>query len=79
VKVRVGGDARKHRIGNAHILAALMNAELVDVIGDQARYIGPDDRGVELELILVPDDRNPDAFTIIHAMPTGFRERRTDG
>lgn len=73
VKVKIARSARRHRIGNAHILAALANAELVAEVGDQALYVGADDRGVELELIVVPDDRDPDAFTVIHAMPTDWR------
>ena len=75
MRVRIARSARKHRIGNAHILAALINAELVAVVGDQALYVGADDRGVELELIVVPDDRSPDTFTVIHAMPTEWRNR----
>lgn len=79
MKVRIARSARKHRIGNAHILAALANAELVAEVGDQAMYVGTDDRGLELEVILVPDDRDPNAFTVIHAMPTDWRtdEQRT--
>jgi hypothetical protein len=41
-------------------------------------FIGVDDRGVELEIIAVPDDRNPDALAVIHAMPTAFRKKKAD-
>jgi hypothetical protein len=37
-------------------------------------YIGVDDRGVELEINLVPDSRHPDGFAVIHAMPTDYRK-----
>lgn len=47
---------------------------LVRVLGDTALYIGTDDRGLELEMVLVPDDRNPGGFAVIHAMPTSFRK-----
>ena len=40
---------------------------------DQLLYIGKDDRGVELEVIAVPDDLNPGGVTVIHAMPTSMR------
>lgn len=44
---------------------------------DQLLYIAEDDRGVELAVIAVPDDRNPSDLTVIHAMPTAFgKERR---
>lgn len=31
------------------------------------------DRGIELEIIAVPDDRNPETLAVIHAMPTEFK------
>lgn len=73
--MRVTRSARRHRIGNAHIHAALLSAVLVDSTGDQSLYVGMDDRGVELELILVPDDRYPGDFAVIHARPTAFRRK----
>ena len=41
------------------------------------QFIGVDDRGVELEVIAVPDDHNPgpDNLAVIHAMPTRYRRR----
>jgi len=76
MKVRVASGARKHGITTARIRAALRNAELVSVDGDKAGYIGVDDQGEELELVIAPDDREPgpDAFTVIHAMPTRWRD-----
>lgn len=43
---------------------------------DQLLYIAEDDRGVELAVIAVPDDRNPSDLTVIHAMPTAFGKAR---
>jgi hypothetical protein len=57
------------------MLAALANEIARAEVGDAVRVIGTDDRGVELELVLVPDDRR-DGWTIIHAMPTSYRRNR---
>lgn len=43
--------------------------------GDALVYVGVDDRGVELEVIAVPDDKNPTGITVIHAMPTSYRRK----
>lgn len=53
-------------------MAALENAggPVVDE-GDRRLYIGTDDRGVELEIVMVNDGRD-DTWAIIHAMPTSF-------
>jgi len=57
----VSRSGRKHKIGNVHILAAMRDAGVPVLVPgtDQFLYIGKDDRGVELEVIAVPDDRNP--------------------
>ena len=68
-------SGRKHHIGNAHILEAMINAGEPAVVGDQLLYVGPDDRGVELEVIAVPDDSGRADLTVIHAMPTSWRTR----
>jgi len=74
MQIRITRPARKHRIGNARILEALANAGLpVSVEGDALHYLGADDRGIELELIVVPDDKRPGGFSVIHAMPTDYR------
>lgn len=58
------------------MLAALRDAgEPESEAGDALRYIGTDDRGIELELVVVPDDRGI-GWTIIHAMPTSYRRNR---
>jgi hypothetical protein len=35
-------------------------------------YVGPDDRGVELEVVVVVQ---PDQLLVIHVMPTALRRR----
>lgn len=53
----------------------MMNAEEPTTVGDQLLYVGIDDRGVELEVIAVPDDSGRADLTVIHAMPTMWRSR----
>jgi transcriptional/translational regulatory protein YebC/TACO1 len=74
MRIRVTRSARKHKIGNAHILAAMRAAgEPIGVPGtDRLVYVGLDDRGVELVVIAVPDNRDPAGLAVIHAMPTAF-------
>ena len=43
------------------------------MIGDQLHYFGTDSRGVELEVVALPDDRNPRGLAVIHEMPVNFR------
>lgn len=46
---------------------------LVDTdLGPQLHYVGTDDRGVELHVIAVPDDRRDGGLAVIHAMPTSY-------
>lgn len=74
MRIRVTRSARKHRIGNAHILAAMANAGTPTAgPGDQLIYIGTDDRGLALLIIAVPDDRHPDTIAVIHATPLHWR------
>jgi hypothetical protein len=35
-------------------------------------YVAEDDRGIELLVIAVPDNRDPAGLAVIHAMPTAF-------
>jgi hypothetical protein len=76
MRIRVARSGRKHRVGNAHILAALQTAGEPTVVGDQLHYLGTDDRGVELEILAVPDDKRT-GLTVIHAMPTNYRRRNS--
>lgn len=68
-------SGRRHKIGNAHILAAMANCRDPVPVGDAYLYVADDDRGVELEIVIVPDDRNDEGWAVIHAMPTAFREQ----
>lgn len=78
VQVRVTRSARKHGIAAGRIREALGNAVLVSDDGDFATYVGIDARGLELEIGIVPDDRCPDRFAVIHRMPAQWRERTRD-
>ena len=42
---------------------------------DQLLYVGRDDRGIELLIIAVPDNRDSGGFAVIRAMPTGLGKR----
>lgn len=76
-RIRVTRSARKHKIGNARILDAGNPTQLGH---DALLYIGKDDRGLELAIIAVPDDKHEGGLAVIHAMPTRFlgegRDRR---
>jgi hypothetical protein len=78
-EIRFTQAARKHRIGRPSARHVLAGAEptLVRTAGgaDAWLYVGPDDRGRELEIIAVEVHR-PDAapyLLVIHVMPTQFR------
>lgn len=75
MRIRITRSARKHKIGNAHIIAAMINAGDPTVDGDQMHYIGTGDRGLELHIVAVPDDRDEDAIAVIHAAPNEWRNR----
>lgn len=72
-------SARKHRLGRAHVLAAMEAAgepERVPAEGDlddRLLWVGGDDRGVVLEVIAVD---LPDYLLVIHAMPIAPRRNR---
>jgi hypothetical protein len=74
--VKFTQSARKHRLGRARVLAAMEAAgepEHVPADGDlddRLVWVGPDDRGVVLEVIAVD---LPDYLLVIHAMPLAFR------
>jgi hypothetical protein len=76
--VRIARSGRKHRVGKRHILSAMVDAGLPDVVGDTLHYLGTDDRGLELEIVAVPDNSGRADLTVIHAMPTGFRRGAHD-
>jgi hypothetical protein len=68
-------EDQDHAVGPApldrqcHILAAMRNAGRPTVIGDRLVYVGEDDRGVELVVITVPDDKRSGGVAVIHAIP----------
>lgn len=72
---RMTGKARRHRIGDAHIRHALAHADEWRVEDDYTEYVGVDSRGLVLEVGVVPDNRRPGRFAILHAMPRRFREK----
>jgi hypothetical protein len=76
--IRVVRSGRRHKVGVAHIVAVMSTVSPV-VVGDQPLFVGVDDRGIELEIIAVPDNRNPETLAVIHAMPTEFRKGQGDG
>jgi hypothetical protein len=67
--------SRRHRLGRAHVryvMATQQAAEIVTAHGERGWiYIGPDDRGLELEVIAVELDGGD--LLVIHAMPTALR------
>lgn len=70
--IRFTRSARKHRIGKTHALHVMNTSEPVDD-EEGIGWIGPDDRGVELEIYLL---ERPDVFLVIHVMPTELRRRK---
>jgi len=67
--------SRKHRIGRAHVrhvMATTAPEEIVTTRGENGwKYVGLDDRGVELEIIVAELDDGD--LLVIHAMPTAVR------
>lgn len=76
--VRFSRSARRHRIGKRHVWHVMTTAPAKvgtsRVTGDVTiSWIGADDRGVELEVVVI---EKPDAFVVVHVMPTQYRSRR---
>lgn len=69
--------ARRHRIGRAHALFVIDQTTPVATATAQGSsafpWVGPDDRGIELEIVAVI---LPDLQLIIHVMPTALRKGR---
>jgi hypothetical protein len=76
--IRAVRSGRRHKSGVAHIVAVMNAVEPIQG-GDQLLFVGVDDRGIELEIIAVPDNRNPETLAVIRAMPTEFRKGQSDG
>lgn len=85
MEVRFTKSARRHKIGRAHALHVMnttVPTETVNGLGEtEVRFVGPDDRGVELEIaaVVIPgrdrtDTRGTDdLLLVLHVMPTVFR------
>ena len=76
MRFKVSRSARRHKIGRAHLFAALANAGDPDRDGELLRWIAPDDRGIELEIFGRLAKENHDLVIIIHVMPTNLRKDR---
>ena len=80
MRLKLTKAARKHRIGVARIASVISTIE--PTVGTRPSgepefsWAGPDDRGLELEIIgvLVDIDGDP-AMLIIHAMATALRRK----
>ena len=79
MNIRVVRSARRHKVGNPRIMEAMAHTGEPAMISDQLHYVGTDARGVELEILAVPDDRNPGGLAVIHAMPIDFRRKEGAG
>jgi hypothetical protein len=76
VRIKVARSARRHKVGNAHILAALANGGVPTVRSDgRLEWTAPDDRNVELHLVAKTAVEDPDLIIIFHAMPTALTKR----
>ncbi|WP_100498289.1 hypothetical protein [Geodermatophilus chilensis] len=79
-EIRFTQSARKHRIGRAsarHVLASTEATPVTTSSGADAwLYVGPDERGRELEIIALevqPADAGQPYLLVIHVMPTQLR------
>lgn len=72
--MRWAQSSRRHRIGRAHarhVMSTVTPTESVTTSGTTALlWIGPDDRGVELEIVAAV---LPELYLVIHVMPTALR------
>lgn len=73
-----GAVGSETQVGVAQIAAVMTTVSPIQD-GDQLLFVGVDDRGIELEIIAVPDNRNPETLAVIHAMPTILRKGRANG
>ncbi len=68
--------SRKHKIGRAHAQHVINTTTPQLFAGggklgdDMWRWVGVDDRGLELEIVAIA---MADALLVIHVMPTAFR------
>ena len=64
--IRFTRESRKHKIGKAHAFHVMTTVD-ADIDGNRLVWLGPDDRGVELEIVMV---ETADVFLVIHVKPT---------
>jgi hypothetical protein len=83
LEIRFTRSARKHRIGRAsarHVLVTVEPTAVTTTGGADAwLYVGPDERGRELEVIALevyPADGGRPYLLVIHVMPTQLRGDR---
>jgi hypothetical protein len=83
LEIRFTQSARKHRIGRAsarYVLAAAEPTAVTTTSGADAwLYVGPDERGRELEVIALavhPADGGRPYLLVIHVLPTQLRGDR---
>ena len=73
--MRWSRSARKHRIGRAHaehVMATSFGQRTTTTRGGVGLlFVGLDDRGIELEIIVVVDGED---VIVIHIMPTQYRK-----
>jgi len=75
--VRSTRSSRKHKIGCAHalhVIDTVAPTDVADTVQFDARrvWLGPDDRGVELEIVAVVLQAE---LLVIHVMPTALRRK----
>jgi hypothetical protein len=80
MKIKLARSARKHKIGKAHIEAALKGEMLLveDRGNRNGLWIAVDDRGVELEIGMRPAVEDADLMIVYHCKPA-YRKERSDG
>jgi hypothetical protein len=70
-------SARRHKIGKAHLFAALAQAGTADVNEQgQLEWYSFDDRGIELHILGRPAAEDPSVIIIYHVMPTNLRSMK---
>ena len=76
VRIKFIKAARRHLIGKGHALAAMANSGEPTLMGNgDLRWIGVDDRGLELDVIAFVDGDDKDVVVVKHVMPYGFRRK----
>jgi hypothetical protein len=75
MRVEFTTASRRHRLGRGHVRHVMATQEPEEIVTAQGergwKYVGPDDRGLELEVIAVELDNGD--LLVIHAMPTALR------